>query len=428
VVAIGIGRDTFVSLRSRNYRLYFFGQLISVSGTWMQTIAQSFLVLQLTNSGTVLGLTTAARFGPMFLFGPWGGLLADRLNKRRVMFITQTLAGLLALTFGILVGTGTIRIWMVFVLAAGLGFVNVFDNPTRQSFIPEIVGRDRLRNAVTLNSVTINLARVLGAAIGGGVAAGLGLAACFDLNAVSYLAVLASLALMSVDQLLPSDRVRRERGQVRAGLRYVRQTPDLMLPLIMIAVIGTLAWEFPVSLPLLARMTFHGGAGTYAVMSACMGIGAIVGGLVAASRSQVGLRGLAIAATGWGIAITVAALAPSLVLTYVLLVFVGYGSITFNSMAKTSLQLAARGQMRGRVMALWAVAWQGSTPIGGPIIGWIGEHLGPRWALLTGGLPTVAIGLIMLVLVRRRDRAREPIEPDYSGVPGRSGATNGSLT
>jgi MFS family permease len=403
---LGMGRETFSSLRTRNYRLFFTGQLISVSGTWMQTIAQSFLVLQLTNSGTMLGLTTAARFGPMFLLGPWGGLIADRLDKRRVLYVTQALAGLLALAFGVLVGTGAIRIWTVFVLAAGLGLVNVFDNPARQSFISELVDRDQLRNAVTLNSVTVNMARIFGASIGGAIAASLGLAVCFDVNAASFLAVLCTLFLMKASEFRTGTRPPRERGQVRAGIKYVRRTPELLVPLLMIAVIGTLAWEFQISLPLLARNTFHGDAATYAAMSAAMGVGAIAGGLVSASRNRSELRGLSVAAVGWGIAISVAALAPRLVIAYVVLVVVGYGSITFNSLAKTALQLAAVPQMRGRVMALWALAWQGSTPIGGPVIGYIGEHFGARWSLLAGGIPTVLIGAATYPILTRLDRRR----------------------
>jgi MFS family permease len=398
------GERTFSSLSVRNYRLFFIGQLISVTGTWMQTVAQSFLVLHLTDSGTVLGLTTAARFGPMFLFGPWGGVIADRLDKRRVLYVTQSLSGLLALALGLLVATHVIVIWMVYVLAVLLGFVNVFDNPARQAFISELVPREYLRNAVTLNSVTMNMARIFGAALGGVCVAALGFAPCFELNAVSFLAVLATLALMSGSKISASIREPRERGQVVAGLRYVRSAPELLVPLVMIAIVGTLAWEFQVSLPLLAQGAFHGGAGTYGTMASVMGVGAVVGGLVSASRSRPSSQGLALAAIGWGVAIIAAALAPTLPLEYVTLLFVGYGSITFNSLAKTALQLAAVPEMRGRVMALWALAWLGSTPIGGPIIGWIASELGARWGLLAGGVPTVVVGLAAYPVLSRRSR------------------------
>jgi MFS family permease len=401
-------RAVVSSLAVRNYRLYFFGQLVSVAGTWMQTVAQSFLVLRLTGSGTALGLATAARFLPMFLFGPLGGLVADRMNKRRVLYVTQTLSGLLALLFAVLIATNVIEMWMVYLLALALGAVNIFDNPARQSFIAEMVRLEDLSNAVTLNSVSLNVARVFGAALGGVFVAVLGLAACFALNAVSFVAVLVSLALMRSADLYPSRRVAKEKGQVRAGFRYVRRTPELMVPLVMIAVIGTLAWEFQVTLPLLARDTFHRGAGTYGLMASVMGGGAVIGGLIAASRENPRARALSVAAIGWGVAISAAALAPTLPLELAALVFVGYGSITFNSMAKTTLQLAAIPMMRGRVMALWALAWLGSTPIGGPIVGWVGETFGARWSLLAGGLPTVVIGLMAWPALKRIDQRAGP--------------------
>ena len=255
--------------------------------------------------------------------------------------------------------------------------------------------------------MSLNVARVFGAALGGVFVAALGLAACFALNAVSFVAVLVSLAMMRSADLYPSRRVAKEKGQVRAGFRYVRRTPELMVPLVMIAVIGTLAWEFQVTLPLLARDTFHRGAGTYGLMASVMGGGAVIGGLIAASRQNPRARALSVAAIGWGVAISAAALAPTLPLELAALVFVGYGSITFNSMAKTTLQLAAIPIMRGRVMALWALAWLGSTPIGGPIVGWVGQTFGARWSLLVGGLPTVLIGLMAWPALTRIDQRAE---------------------
>jgi MFS family permease len=257
---------------------------------------------------------------------------------------------------------------------------------------------------VTLNSVSINIARIFGASLGGIVASVLGLALCFDLNAASFGAVIVSLALMSSAQMFPGERESREKGQIRAGLAYARSEPELLVPLLMVAIIGALAWEFPISLPLVARSTFHGGAGTYGVMTAVMGAGAVVGGLITASRKEVRRRGLAVAAIGWGLAITAAALAPTLPLEYVALVFVGYGSISFNALAKTALQLSSASAMRGRIMALWAVAWMGSTPIGGPIVGLAGQELGARWALIIGGVPTLAVGLATLPVLARVDR------------------------
>jgi MFS family permease len=392
------------SLRHRNYRLYFFGQLVSVMGTWMQTVAQSFLVLDLTHSGTDLGLVTAARFLPILVFGPAGGLFADRRNKRRILYVTQALSGILAAIFAILTGTHVIQMWLVYALSLALGFVNVFDNPARQSFISEMVPLDDLANAITLNSVSLNLARVFGAAVGGVLSAALGLALCFTCNAISFAAVIVSLAAMNGALLFPAKPVKRRPGQIRQGLRYVRETPELLIPLLMIALVGTLAWEFQVTLPLMASKVFGGGAGSYGVMASVMGVGAVGGGLVSAARARPRARSLCIAAIGWGIAITAAAVAPTLPLELAALVFVGYGSITFNSYAKTTLQLAAEPAMRGRVMALWALAWQGSTPIGGPLVGWIAQEAGARWSLAVGGIPTLICGLLALPVLARIDR------------------------
>jgi MFS family permease len=392
------------SLRHRNYRLYFFGQLVSVMGTWMQTVAQSFLVLDLTHSGTDLGLVTAARFLPILVFGPAGGLFADRRNKRRILYVTQALSGILAAIFAILTGTHVIQMWLVYALSLALGFVNVFDNPARQSFISEMVPLDDLANAITLNSVSLNLARVFGAAVGGVLSAALGLALCFTCNAISFAAVIVSLAAMNGALLFPAKPVKRRPGQIRQGLRYVRETPELLIPLLMIALVGTLAWEFQVTLPLMASKVFGGGAGSYGVMASVMGVGAVGGGLVSAARARPRARSLCIAAIGWGIAITAAAVAPTLPLELAALVFVGYGSITFNSYAKTTLQLAAEPAMRGRVMALWALAWQGSTPIGGPLVGWIAQEAGARWSLAVGGIPTLICGLLALPVLTRIDR------------------------
>jgi MFS family permease len=396
--------STFASLHVRNYRLFFAGQVISTSGTWMQTVAQGWLVLRLTHSGTDLGLITAARFLPMMLFSPWGGLVADRLDKRRILYVTQTLAGLLALALAILDASGVITLWMVAVVALVLGCVNVFDNPTRQSFIAEMVSEADLPNAITLNSVTINLARVIGPAVAGVLIATVGIAPCFGANAASFAAVVVSLAMMRSAELFPVDRQPRQPGQVREGFRYVWRTPELLVPLAMILVVGTLAWEFQVSLPLVARFTFHGSAATYGTMLAFTGVGAVVGGLVTARRNRVSAVGLGRSSIGWGLAILAASVAPNLPTEYALLLLVGYGSITFNSLAKTTLQLAAVPSMRGRVMALWSVAWLGSTPIGGPIVGWIGQRAGARWSLVVGGIAAVAAGAFAYASLIKIDR------------------------
>ena len=397
-------RQIISSLHQRNYRLFFFGQLVSVAGTWMQTVAQSFLVLDLTHSGTQLGLATAARFLPMFVFGPLGGVFADRMDKRRVLYVTQY-AGRPARR-GLRRHGRHARHPAVDGLPAGprAGLRQRLRQPgPAELHLRDGLARD-LPNAVTLNSVAMNMARVFGAALGGVIAAAIGLALCFACNALSFAAVLVSLAAMRKSELFPAKRVARRKSQVRQGLGYVRSTPELLIPLVMIAVVGTLAWEFQVTLPLMASQVFHRGAAAYGVMASVMGAGAVVGGLISAARPRPRARALCLAAVGWGIAILAAAAAPSLALELAALVFVGYGSITFNSLAKTTLQLAAKPEMRGRVMALWALAWLGSTPIGGPIVGWVGQVVGARWALVIGGLPTVVCGILALPALTRIDR------------------------
>jgi predicted MFS family arabinose efflux permease len=252
--------------------------------------------------------------------------------------------------------------------------------------------------------VALNLARVFGATLGGVLAAALGLALCFACNAISFGAVLLSLAAMHGAALYPATPVPRERGQIRQGLRYVRSTPGLLIPLLMIALVGTLAWEFQITLPLMARQVFGGGSASYGVMMSFMGAGAVGGGLLSAARSRLRARSLCPAAIGWGIAILAAAFAPTMPAELAALVFVGYGSVTFNSYAKTTLQLAAKPAMRGRVMALWVLAWQGSTPLGGPLVGWIAQEAGARWSLVAGGLPTLLCGLLALPVLTRVDQ------------------------
>jgi len=398
---------TFSSLRIRNYRLYFSGQMVSLSGTWMQGVAQAWLVLKLTGSGTALGLVTALQFLPVLLLGPLGGVLADRFDKRRLLFVTQGIAGLLALTLGLIVIADVVELWMVYALALALGLVTTVDNPTRQTFVLEMVGPDELTNAVTLNSVMVNLARVVGPAAAGVLIATVGIGICFVINGASYIATLGSLAAMRTDQLQSTPPQPRKKGQLREGFRYVRSTPELLWPLVMMAVIGTLAYEFQVILPLVARFTFDGDAGTYGLMSSLMGGGAVVGGLYTASKRRHSPTALSWAAMAFGGFILLAAVAPTLEIELLALVLVGATSITFLALGNTTLQLAAAPEMRGRVMALWAVAFLGSTPIGGPIIGWIGEHVGPRWGLGVGGVAALLAGALTYRVLARIGVAAE---------------------
>lgn len=391
----------FASLHMHNYRLYFFGQSTSVAGNWMQNVAISWVVLQLSHSGAVLGAMTAARFVPLLLLGPWGGLITDRSDKRRMMIITQICLALLSFVLAVLSLTGHVTLFALLAIVVSLGIVNVFDGPARQSLISNMVGRDRIANAIALNSIAMNTSRIVGPAVGGLLIASIGVTPCFFVNAISFAAVIASLAAMRTSELMPSRREVRSKGQIRAGLRYIAGTPALIAPLVMVLVTGTFAWEFPVTLPLLTTRTFHGSAAVYGTMTACMGLGSIAGALAAAKRRRLTVRSLSLSAAIWGILIAAAAAAPSLAVLYVVIVLVGAGAITFNSAAKTLLQLESAPQMRGRVMAIWSMSWQGTTVIGAPLVGAVGGSFGARYALLAGGVASLAIGGYYL-LARRK--------------------------
>lgn len=383
-------RRTFSALGVPNYRRYAIGQSVSVSGTWMQRVAQAWLVLELGGSGTDVGVVTALQFLPLLVLGAWAGVVVDRVDKRRLLMATQLASALLALTLGVLTAVGAVQLWIVMVLAAGLGFAHVFDVPGRHSFILEIVGRDQLSNAVTLNSVTVNAARMVGPALAGGLIVSVGIASCFLANAASYLVVVAAFARMRPGELQRSAAVPRRPGQLREGLQYVWREPGLRGPLLLMGVVGMLAYEFQVVLPLLARYVFEGNAGTYGAMTACMGLGAVVAGLIVAGRAPTGRRSLVASAYTFGALILVTAAAPTLPLAMVGLVGVGAASIAFLALANTTLQLTAAPQMRGRVMALWSIAFLGTTPVGGPLVGWVSEQLGPRSGLALGGVATIA--------------------------------------
>ena len=399
---------TFAALAIPNYRRYFAGQAVSLVGTWMQTIAQGWLLLTLTGSGTALGVLIAVQMTPVLVLGPYGGVVADRVDKRKLMMLVQAGMGTLALILGVLTATGTVQVWHVFVLAGALGMLTVFDNPTRQSFMLEMVGPDDLRNAVTLNSVLVNAARAVGPAVAGILIATVGVGPCFLINAVSYVAVIVSLATLDTALLRPTEPMPRAPGQLREGFRYVRATPALAIPLGMMALIGTLAYEFQVVLPIVARGTFHGGPETYGFMTAAMGAGAVVGGLIVAGSGRTGVRAIVLAATAFGVAILLAAAAPDLNLELVALTLVGACSVTFIAIGNTTLQLATRPDMRGRVMSLWAVAFLGTTPLGGPIAGFVAQQLGGRAGLVLGGAAClVAAGAGVLAL--RRARVLAPV-------------------
>jgi MFS family permease len=381
---------TFSSLRVRNYRYYFAGQSVSLVGTWMQSVTQSWLVYTRTHSGFQVGLVVALQTLPILLLGPFGGTIADRFGKYRILFYTQALAGLQAFALAGLELSGHLQLWELYAIAVSLGLINTVDNPTRQTFIMEMVGRDQLANAVTLNSVMVNAARAVGPAIAGVMIATVGSGWCFLFNGISFGFVLVALSMMNQDELSPAPPTERIRGQLMEGFRYVGRTPVLRNALIMMALIGCLTYEFQTSLPLMAGETFRGDSTTYGYLTACIGVGAVVGGLIAAGRQRRGPRALVIAAAVFGVFVLVAALATSLLMEELSLLFVGAFSVTFLALGNTTLQLESEPSMRGRVMSLWAVAFLGSTPIGGPIVGFVGGTLGARYALGLGAAAALA--------------------------------------
>jgi MFS family permease len=374
--------------------LYYLGQIISTSGTFMQSIAQDWLVLKLSNSGTALGVVTALQYMPILFLAPYGGVIADRFSKRKILYFTQSAAGLLALILGVLVGLDIVQLWMVFILAFCLGIINAFDNPTRQSFVVELVGESELRNAVTLYSTLVNLARIIGPAIAGVIISTVGIALCFLINGVSYAAVVIMLYMIDAAALRISPPAARSKGQLSEGFRYVLSNPVLRSTLIMMVIIGTLTFEFQVSLPLIARFTFNGDASSYASLSMAIGVGAVIGGLFIAGQKKVSADRLVKGALLFGLAILAAAFMPTLRLSMLALVLVGVSSIAFTSLGNSVLQLESTPQMRGRVMSFWAIAFLGTSTIGGPIVGWFGEYVGPRWGLAIGGLAAVAAAAI----------------------------------
>ena len=393
-------RETFSSLYIRNYRYYYIGQIISTSGTFMQSVAQAWLVLTLTNSGTALGITTALQYLPILFLGPYGGVIADRISKRKILYFTQSISGILALILGVLVATGMVKVWMVYILAFCLGIVTVFDNPARQTLYVELVGPDHIRNAVTLYSTLVNLARIIGPAIAAGVIAAFGLAPCFIINGVSYIAVVIMLGMMRPDELLVTPPVPRSKGQIREGFKYVVSTPVLGSTLLMMAIIGTLTFEFQVSLPLIAHITFKGDASSYAFLTGSMGAGAAIGGIFFASRKGIMPYKLVGASLLFGLAVLAAAFMPSLLLSGAALVAVGMCSINFSSLGNSVLQLESSPQMRGRVMSFWSVAFLGSTTIGGPVVGWFAEAAGARWGLALGGMAALIAAALGAVTLR----------------------------
>jgi MFS family permease len=419
----------FRSLRVRNYRLYASGQVVSNTGAWMQRVAQDWLVLNLTHdSGTALGMVTALQFSPTLLFGLWGGVLADRCDKRKVLLITQVLSSLCALILGALILGGAVQIWHVFVLAFALGMITVVDNPTRQAFVVEMVGHDDVANAVSLNSATFNGARILGPAVAGVLISAVGTGMVFVINSASYLAVIAGLLMMRTSELHRSTPIPRQKGQLREGLSYVWERADLKLPMMLVFVVATLGLNFQVTIALMAKGVFHTGAESYGLLSTMVAVGSLGGALLSSRRTgRPRIRLLLGSAFAFGILETTAGFMPSYLLFAVLLVPTGLATLVFTTAANATVQMGSSPAMRGRVMGLYLLMFMGGAPFGSMLIGWLAEVYTPRISLVAGGVASFLAAVILGLAFARKagltvEARREPIlhlhvvSPDGDGV------------
>ncbi|MGW1211129.1 MFS transporter [Streptomyces sp. NPDC002499] len=391
----------FSSLRVRNYRLFFAGQVVSNIGTWMQRIAQDWLVLSLTGSATAVGVTTALQFLPMLLFGLYGGVLVDRLPKRRTLLFTQSSMGLIGLALAALTLSGHVQVWHVYLAAFAAGLATVMDNPARQSFVSEMVGPDQLQNAVSLNSANFQSARLVGPAVAGVMITGVGTGWAFLFNGLSFIAPLTGLLLMKARELHVVERAPRAKGQLREGLQYVAGRPDLMWTIVLVGFIGTFGFNFPVYLSAFADDVFHAGAGSYSLFNTLMAVGSLGGALLAARRGTAKMRVMIAAAVAFGAMELAAAAAPSLWLFALLMAPIGMFGMTVNVTANTSIQMSTDPAMRGRVLALYMMVFLGGSPVGAPIAGWVTDAYGVRAGLAVGGaISAVAAVTIGLVLAR----------------------------
>jgi MFS family permease len=409
-------RRTFASLDTHNFRLFFLGDLVSHMGTWMQNMAEAWLVLTLTDSGVAVGTTFACRFAPVLLFGVWGGVVADRFERRKVLLVTRTLEAVLAVVLWSVVLAGAVEVWMVFGLAIALGFVTVVDQPARHAFVEEMVGPERLPNAIALNSAVANSARITGPAIAGLVIAAVGAAWVFFVNAVSFVAVIAALLAMRRGELRPL-HVRTGRPRVREGFAAAWATIDLRSTIVLVGVVGTLVYNFPTFLTLLARETFGGGAGLAGFFMAMLGIGTVLGALVAAHRARATARTVLLAGALLGTAMVVLASLSVRPLVDLALVPTGALATFFGSSANAHMQVRSAPGVRGRVMAIYTLLTLGSTVAGGPFVGWVCEQWNPRTGIALAGVATIGAAAALVAPVRGlraapAGPARGPIEPE----------------
>jgi MFS family permease len=397
----------FRSLRVRNYRLYASGQCISLTGTWMQRVAQDWLVLELSNSGTALGIVTALQFGPTLLFSLWGGVLADRYDKRRLLVFTQGSMAMVALVLGLLDVTGIVALWHVYLLAGLLGVASALDVPVRQSFVVEMVGPDDLTNAVGLNSATFNSARIVGPAVAGIMINLIGTGWVFVTNAASTLAVIAGLLLMRTSELHRAPPLARAKGQLREGLRYVRSRADLLLTMLLVFVVGTFGLNFQITLALIARDVFGRGAASYGLLSTALAVGSLAGALLATRRRErPALRFLLTITVVFGLIEIAVGLMPTYLALALALLPAGAAALSFTTAANALVQLGVDSTVRGRVMALYLLCFMGGTPLGAPTIGMLADTFGPRAGLLGGGAACVLFAVVLGVLYARRRGVR----------------------
>jgi MFS family permease len=397
-------RRTFGSLDTYNYRLFFTGELISHTGSWMQNMAEAWLVLTLTHSGAAVGATFAFRFLPVLLFGLWGGAIVDRFDRRTILLVTQSVAAVLAVVLWLLVLTDVVQVWMVFALAFALGLITVVDQPAHHAFIEEMVGRDRLSNAVALNSAVGNSARITGPAIAGLLIASVGEAWVFFVNAMSFIAVVGALAAMRRSELRPLHSS-EARPRVREGLAYAWSITEIRATIVLVGVVGTLVYNFPTFLTLMAQDTFHGGAGLAGGLMAVLGVGTVIGALSAAHRARQSSRIVLAAAAALGLSMVVAALLPSELLVCVALIPVGALAVFFGSTSNAHMQMWSAPHFRGRVMGIYSFLTLGSTVVGGPSVGWVCQHWNPRAGFALAGTATMVAAVVLAAPMWRERRA-----------------------
>ena len=378
------------------------GQVVSNTGTWMQRVAQDWLVLELTHgSGTALGIVTGLQFLPQLLFSLWGGMIADRYPKRRILYATQASMGAQALILGVLALTGAVAVWQVYLLAFALGLAAVVDNPTRQTFVAEMVGRDGMANAIALNSAAFNLARITGPAVAGLVISTVGTPAAFLVNAASFAAVLIGLKLMRPAELHPVERAPRAPGQLREALAYVRARPSLWLTLALVFFVATFGMNFQVTTALMSRGVFHTGAGAFGLASTMFAVGALGGALLAARRARPGMRLMLGTALAFGVLEVAAGLMPTFWSFLALLVPTGFALLMFTTTANSATQLGVGQAVRGRVMGLYMLVFLGGAPLGSPLVGWAAEQFGARMSLIAGGVVSALAAVIAALLLAR---------------------------